>query len=402
MKRNLYLAMSAVGASLLAFSCTSEILEDPEQYLVAPEGTTEVSVVAKAVVPDYAGTTKVEFGAGDAQTWAASGETLTIIPDAGGTSYSFTGGGSGTSASFDGSLGASPSGDYYAVYPSTASTSKGAVVLDNSAAQDGTTTQKTFMWGVATYNAGTLDFGTFSHLGSVMKLGLDFTAATSVAADSQIDFTMTVYNVTTSVTVDLTASPSPSYDSVTKGNLTVNVSNLQLSGKRGYVYIRLLPGDALANSAVKVQVGSEVLSCYINSGSSALTAQPVTYGKLYKANKNLILEEPFFYGSSTYGIYDLESKTILKSYTKLTDQIQRETGTDFTFRIVNANTNQYVEVSSVPLVISEGDVIASLSLKHNCIEDVSTSSSASARVNTISGNTVWIVDENGLGYIIKK
>jgi len=343
----------------------------------------------------------VDVADNNALSWAASGETLTVIPDAGGASYSFTGGGSGTSASFEGSLDSSPSGDYYAVYPSTTSTSKTAVVLDNSASQDGTSSQATFMWGKATYSAGDLDFGTFNHLGSLIKLGLDFTNATSVSADSAIDFTVTLYNVTTSATVDLTATPNPSYDATTKGNITVNVSGLQLSGTRGYIYIRLLPGDALVNTPVKVVVGGQTLTCYVNSGANAASAAAVGYGKIYKTNKNLLAEDPFFYGTSVYGVYDLESKSALKAFSQYSDQIQRETSSSaFAFRIVNAKTNKYVELSGLPTTIAAGDALSG-TFKQNCIESLETSSAQSAYANTVSGNTIWIVAD-GLGFIIKK
>ena len=401
MRKVLFLALSAVGASLLALSCVNDEFIDPqEEQFIVPEGT-EAAVVAKAGLPEYEEMTKVEFGAGDAQTWAASGETLTVIPSAGSTSFFFTGGGTGTSASFDGYLGSSPSGDYFAVYPSTVSLDPGAVLLDNSEVQDGTASQKTFMWGRATYSAGGLDFGDFSHLGSVMKLGLDFSEATSVAADSQISFTLTLYNVTTSVTVNLNATPDPAYSAETKGDLTVNVSDLQLDGKRGYVYIRLLPGDAMVNKAVKVVVNTETLSCYVNSGSSPASALPVTFGKLYRTNKNLALAAPFFYGSAEYGVYDLNARTALWTYTPFSDQIQRETSsTAYTFRLVNPGSNQYVEVGDLPNVMSVSDI--SMSVNHNCLNGIATSSTPAATVYAIDGSTVWILDENNIGYIIKK
>ena len=99
---------------------------------------------------------------------------------------------------------------------------------------------------------------------------------------------------------------------------------------------------------------------------------------------------------SSYGIYNILSETTVKAYEEYTEQIGVGATT---FSVIDPNNLKYYTVAGISKTAAEGDKI-NITLTGNYGFSIGTNFSVT--VNKIDGSTVWLSDNNGNGFIIKK
>lgn len=103
-----------------------------------------------------------------------------------------------------------------------------------------------------------------------------------------------------------------------------------------------------------------------------------------------------FLEKTTYGIYNILSETTVKAYEEYTEQIGVGATT---FSVIDPNNLKYYTVAGISKTAAEGDKI-NITLTGNYGFSIGTNFSVT--VNKIDGSTVWLSDNNGNGFIIKK
>lgn len=107
------------------------------------------------------------------------------------------------------------------------------------------------------------------------------------------------------------------------------------------------------------------------------------------------------FSEANYGIYNYDGKGSDMAYDRYAHQLSTVSGKTSRFRIVNPMLEKIVEWSWTPGTFVPGKT-ASFTLFQNITAALPSSSEVVATVYKTEGDYVWLVDDNGVGYVIKK
>jgi len=105
------------------------------------------------------------------------------------------------------------------------------------------------------------------------------------------------------------------------------------------------------------------------------------------------------FGDKGYGLYNYDGAGTSLSYLKYQHQTEVINGTSKAFRLLVPFENTFVEVSGLPSSYSEGAQVK-FTLYQNVTKSLSRTSKRTATVYKVEGGTVWLIDDDLVGYVI--